>query len=239
VVVLLTLLLLAPLFSDLPQPVLAALIIEAVVMGMMDVPELRRLARVQRGDFWIAVVAILGTLLFGVFAGVVLGIGLSMAWLVSVVARPRMPVLGRDPETLAFRELDEHPGDERFPGLVVLRLDGGLFFATADALEDRVRELALDDPGTTGIVLDLVAVDVIDSQGSAKLAELLDLTERGGVTLRLSRVKPAIAEVLRREGVLDRLGDARLHATVHEAVAAHQRGGSPGEGPGVRAARRP
>ena len=66
--------------------------------------------------------------------------------------RPPMPLLGREPGTQAFRELDEHPGDEQFPGIVVLRLDGGLFFATSDALEDRVREVALSTPGITGIV---------------------------------------------------------------------------------------
>ncbi len=89
--VLLTLLFLAPLFSNLPKPVLAALIIEAVVMGMMNVPEMRRLARVKRFDFWIAVAAILGTLVFGVLAGVMIGIGLSLIWLVSVATRPDIP----------------------------------------------------------------------------------------------------------------------------------------------------
>ncbi len=74
VIVLLTLLVLAPVFSDLPKPVLAALIIEAVVMGMMDVPEMRRLFRVQPFDFWIAVAAIAGTLVFGVLAGVMIGV---------------------------------------------------------------------------------------------------------------------------------------------------------------------
>ena len=94
-IVILTLLFLAPLFSDLPKPVLAALIIEAVVMGMMDLPELRRLARVQRFDFWVAVTAIVGTLAFGVLAGVVFGIGLSLLWLISVTTRPALPLLGR------------------------------------------------------------------------------------------------------------------------------------------------
>ena len=97
-IVLLTLVFLAPLFSDLPKPVLAALIIEAVVMGMMDVPEMRRMFRVQRFDFWIAMAAIAGTLLLGVLAGVMLGVGLSLVWLISVATRPPMPVLGRDPE---------------------------------------------------------------------------------------------------------------------------------------------
>ena len=220
VTVLLTLLVLAPVFSVLPKPVLAALIIEAVVMGMMDVPEMRRLARVKRFDFWIAITAIVGTLLVGVLAGVMIGIGLSLIWLISVATRPRMPLLGREPGTQAFRELDEHPGDDHFPGVVVVRLDGGLFFATSDALEDRVREVALSTPEITGIVLDCEGIDFIDSQGSAKMREILDLTEQAGVTLRLARVKPAVRELLARDGVLDRIGDDKINDAVDHAVAA-------------------
>jgi anti-anti-sigma factor len=235
IIVLLTLVLLAPLFSDLPKPVLAALIIEAVVMGMMDVPELRRLARVQRFDFWIAVAAIAGTLLFGVLAGVLIGIGLSLVWLISVATRPPMPMLGRDPQTRVFRELKEHPGDEQFPGLVILRLDGGLFFATSDALEDRLREVALSTPGVVGIVLDCEAVDFVDSQGTAKLHEILELTEQGGSTLRLARVKPPVRELLRRDGVLDRVGADHIHDGLSQAVEAHmtalQGPGPEGSGP--------
>ena len=219
-IVLLTLLVLAPLFSKLPKPVLAALIIEAVVMGMMDVPELRRLAKVQRFDFWIAMAAIAGTLVFGVLAGVLIGIGLSLLWLISVATRPPMPVLGREPGTQVFRELDEHPGDEQFPGVVVLRLDGGLFFATSDALEDRVREVALSTPGLTGIVLDCEGIDFIDSQGSAKMSEILELTRQAGMTLRLARIKPAVQELLKRDGFLDRIGQDKTHGNVYRAVAA-------------------
>jgi SulP family sulfate permease len=221
VIVLLTLLLLAPLFSDLPNAVLAAVIIEAVVMGMMDVPEMRRLFRVQRFDFWIAVAAITGTLLLGVLAGVMIGIGLSLVWLISVATRPPMPVLGRDPDTGFFRELDEHPGDQQFPGLVVVRLDGGLFFATSDALEDRVREVALSTPDIDAMVLDCVAIDFVDSQGSAKMREIVELTDQAGMTLRLARVKPAVRELLERDGVLDRIGRDRVHQSVAHAVAAH------------------
>jgi anti-anti-sigma factor len=229
VIVLLTLVALAPLFSDLPKPVLAALIIEAVVMGMMDVPEMRRLARVQRFDFLIALVAVAGTLLFGVLAGVMIGIGLSLVWLISVATRPRMPVLGRQPDTQVFRELEDHPTDQEYPGIVILRLDGGLFFATSDALEDRVREVALSSTEVDAIILDCEGVDFIDSQGSAKMREILELTDHSGVTLRLARVKPSVREVLRRDGFLDRIGDSRIHGNVYRAVAA-QRGAAIGGG---------
>jgi SulP family sulfate permease len=126
VMVLLTLLILAPLFSSLPKPVLAALIIEAVVMGMINIPEMRRLARVQPFDFWVAIAAIVGTLAFGVLAGVMIGIGLSLLWLIGVATHPHIPILARKAKTDVFRELDEYPDDEQFPGVVVLRMDGGL-----------------------------------------------------------------------------------------------------------------
>src|SRR3954465_13421168 len=142
--VVLTLLVLAPLFSDLPKAVLGAIIIDAVVFGMIDVAELRRLHRVARFDFWVALAAIIAVLSAGVLAGVVIGVGLSLGWLVYVTTRPPMPLLGREPGTHVFRDIVENPDDETFPGIVVLRLDGGLFFATSEALEDRVRELAED-----------------------------------------------------------------------------------------------
>ena len=150
-IVVLTMLFLAPLFSQLPQAVLAAIIIEAVVMGMMDVPAMRRLFRVKRPDFWIAMVALLGVLSAGVLAGVIIGIALSIGWLVYVSATPAMPELARRPGTEVFRPADDPPGGETFPGLLVLGFDAGLFFIDANALEDRIRELADDaDPAAAG-----------------------------------------------------------------------------------------
>jgi sulfate permease, SulP family len=136
--VLATLVVLAPLFSDLPKSVLGAIIIDAVVFGMIDVHELRRLFRVTRFDFWIAVAAIIGVLSVGVLAGVVVGVVLSLGWLIYVATRPPIPLLGRGGGTQVFRDLDERPGDETIAGVAVIRLDGGLFFATAEALENRI-----------------------------------------------------------------------------------------------------
>jgi anti-anti-sigma factor len=129
-----------------------------------------------------------------------------------------MPLLGREPGTHVFRGLDEHPGDEQYPGVVVLRLDGGLFFATSDALEDRVREVALSMPGITGIVLDCEGIDFIDSQGSAKMREIYELTGQAGLTLRLARLKPTARKLLARDGVLDRIGEQNIHGNVDHAV---------------------
>jgi anti-anti-sigma factor len=176
-----TLLVLAPLFSDLPKAVLGAVIIDAVVFGMIDVPELERLRRVARFDFWIAVAAIVGVLSVGVLAGVVVGVVLSLGWLIRVSTSPPMPLVSNE------------------EGVAVVRIDGGLFFATAEALDERIRELARRD-GVDAVVLNLDGVNFIDSQGAAKLAELRELLARDGVELRLDHVKPQVRAVLEADG---------------------------------------
>jgi len=221
--VLLTLLLLAPIFSDLPKPVLAAIIIEAVVMGMMDLPEMRRLLRVKRFDFAVAVAALLGALVFGVLAGVIIGVALSIFWLIKVSTRPYIPTLAREPGTDVYRDLADHPDGETVPGIVVIRMDGGLFFATSDALEDRVREVIHEDPAVKGIVLDCGGIDFVDSQGAAKMADVLDLAEDSGVVLRLARLKAAVRTTLELDGFMERLGADHVHGNIARAVAAERR----------------
>ena len=104
---------------------------------------------------------------------------------------------------------------------MVIRLDGGLFFATADALHDRLREIAQDGgPELRAVVLDLESVDFIDSQGSAKLMELIDLAETHGLTMRLARIKTPVRAVLEADGVLKRIGADQVHAGVSLAVEA-------------------
>ena len=231
--VLLTLIVLAPLFSALPKAVLAAVIIDAVVFGMIDVAELRRLHRVARVDYWISIAAILGVLSAGVLAGVTIGIALSLIWLIYVATSPRMPLLGREPGTQAFRDLDENPDDETFPGIAVLRLDSGLFFATAEALDDRVRGvISGSEPPLNALVLDLEGVDFVDSQGAAKLAELYKVVHGDDITLRLVRVKPQVREVLDADGVTATLGADHIHGNVDRAIQAQL--STPPEEPAAR-----
>ena len=224
--VLATLVLLAPLFSKLPDPVLAAIIIDAVVFGMIDTAELKRLFRVKPFDFWIAAAAIVAVLGAGVLAGVAIGVALSLVWLVYVTTAPTMPALGRKAGTEIFRDLNLHPEDETFPGIAVFRLDAGLFFATAEALEERVRELMADDPELGCVVIDLEGVDFADSQGAAKLDEILDLTESASITLRLARIRPDVRTVLQRDGFLERIGAEHIHTNAGLAVAAQRRSSS-------------
>ena len=113
----------------------------------------------------------------------------------------------------------------------MLRIDSGVFFATAQALDDRIRDLTDAGPERlTGVVLDLEAVAFIDSQGSEQLSQIHELVETSGVTLRLARVKPSVLAVLQRDGVIDRIGTDHVHGNIHRAVEAQraaERSGQP------------
>ncbi len=132
-----------------------------------------------------------------------------------------MPILGREPGTQVFRDLGEHPDDEPIPGVVVIRLDGGPVLR-------HLRRPRGPGPGAhplrprslTGIVLDCGGINFIDSQGSAKMGDVLDLADDSDVVLRLARLKAAVRATLERDGVLDRLGADHVHGNIARAVQA-------------------
>ncbi len=221
--IILTLLFLAPLFSKLPEAVLGAVIIEAVTMGMMDVAEMRRLFRVKRYEFAAALAALLGVMTFGILQGVLIGVGISMIWLVAVSALPYIPELGRKPGTQAFYDLAAHSDCETIPGLKVLRFDGGLFFVNADALADRLRQIRVESPtGLDGVVLSMEGVNFLDTEGADSLKAIAQAGGEAGIDLYLARLKPQVVEVLERDGFFDLVGSDHVHDDIHAAVELHK-----------------
>ena len=139
-----------------------------------------------------------------------------------LVPIPTSPCLGVSPAPRSTGDASNNPDDEQPPGIAVVRLDGDLFFATADALEDRIRDVIDTSSRLEGIVLDCEGINFVDSQGSAKMAEISRLAQESGLTLRLARVKPAVAATLDRDGVLKRIGPDHIHGNVHRAVQAQK-----------------
>ncbi len=220
--IILTLMFLAPMFSYLPEAVLGAVIIEAVVMGMMDIPEMKRIYKVKPYEFLAAMAALLGVMTFGILQGVVIGVALSIVWLVAVSALPYIPELGRKPGTHAFFDLQQHPDGQTFPGLSIVRFDDGLFFVNADALGDRLRDVRIHaDPPLNGVILSLEGVNFIDTEGADSIKKIAQAGKDLNIDLHLARVKPQVIEVLDRDGVIDFIGTEHIHDDIASAVKLH------------------
>jgi MFS superfamily sulfate permease-like transporter len=223
VFVILTLLFLAPLFANLPSAVLGAIVITAVIFGLFKVKEMRRLQRLSRVEFWLAMAALLGVLTFGTLPGVFIGVALSLLWLIWRSSHPAIPVLGRIPGVKAYRSIDNYPDATTYPGMVIIRFDGPLFFATASSLRMRVRELTREvEPPVKAIILDMESTNIIDLEGSDELREIAKELAELEIAFHLARVKIKIKLILEKDGVLEIIREERFHPTVESAVEAAQ-----------------
>ena len=198
VLTIVTLLFLTGLFENLPEATLGAVVIAALI-ELVDVRSLTRLYRLHtrglgriygfaaRPDFIAAVAALVGVLVFDTLPGLFIGIALSMLLLLYRASRPHVAVLGRVPGSRdMYIDLERQPDNETDPGIVVLRVEGGLFFANAEAVREQIRRHA-SSPGTRGVVLDAETMPFIDVTAASMLAELFDDLRRDGIQLVLAR----------------------------------------------------
>ncbi|WCB93579.1 putative sulfate transporter [Baekduia alba] len=207
---------LAPLFEDLPQAALAAIVIVAV-SGFFDVAELKRMAHIRRSAIVFAGVALAGVLVLGVLQGLVVAAALSLVFVVQRMSRPPVVALGRDAVSGVWGAIERH-GDWSAPaGMLVLRIEGGFIYSNADAVKQRLLDAAAAaTPSPKVVVLDLSQSPDLDVQSADTLQELADqLRDEQGVELRLATVHAPVAEILRRAGVTAHL---TISPTLDQAV---------------------
>ena len=217
--VILTFLFLAPLFANLPEAVLGAIVIQAVVFGLMDVKAMKRIYRLNRTEFWVGIIALLSVLSFGTLQGVINGLLMSLAVLVARSSNPEIPVLGKLPNTHVFHRLENSPDSETYPGLVIIRFDGPLFFATANALRDKVQSVTRgSEPPVKTILIDMEGVDYVDLEGADMLGEITENMKGAGVAIYLARAKQVVMSLLQKVGVDRTIGHDHIHEKIFDAV---------------------
>jgi sulfate permease, SulP family len=221
-----TYLFLTGLFENLPDATLAAIVIAAVV-ELVDIPSLIRLYDIRstlaasvlgpaaRADFIAAAAALLGVLLFDTLPGLFLGITISYLLLVFRAYRPRIAVLGRVPGSGQYADVTNHPENEQVPGVLVVRVESGLFFANADNVREEIERLATQD-GLKAVVLDAETVPSVDLTAVGALLELHEALRRNGISLVMARNIGQVREMFATQDS----NDLDVYPTVREAVQA-------------------
>ena len=216
-----TMLVLAPLLALLPQTVLAAIVI-VYSIGLIKPAEFVTIRKVRRMEFRWALAAFLGVLVFGTLQGIVVAIVLSLIGLASQSARPKVYVLGRKRGADVLRPISpEHPDDETFPGMLILRPEGRLFFVNAQQVSDQVQALvASHNPRI--VVLDMSRVFDIEYSALQILTEDARRISAQGATAWLAGLNPDVLEYVRASGLADELGPERLFFNVRTAISHYQ-----------------
>jgi sulfate permease, SulP family len=223
---LLVLLVLAPLISLMPQATLAAVVI-VYSIGLVQPAEFRAVLRIRRMEFVWALAALGGVVFLGTLKGIIVAIIVSLLALAYQVANPPVYVLGRKRGTNVFRPITtEHPDDETFPGLLLLRVEGRIFFANVGAMVEKVRPL-IDAAKPKVVALDLSGVPDLEYTALKMLIEAEKRERERGIALWLVELNPEVLAIVQRSPLGPILGRERMLFNLETAVARYLAAGPP------------
>ncbi len=219
--ILATALILAPLFENLPNAVLAAIVMTSA-LSLIDIRELRRYFDWRPRDFFLAMTALVGVITTSPLTGIAIAAVLSLLAILYQASRPYLAILGRLPgEPPAFGDVLRHPHAVQAAGVLVLRPDVALHFVNASVAKDQVtRAIASLDPPPRLVVLDLAASTDLDVAATDALVELLADLRAKGVELRLAHAHAGVRDRMRRTGFMAALGEDHLYPSTQQALDA-------------------
>jgi MFS superfamily sulfate permease-like transporter len=195
----LCLLFLTDLIANLPNVVLAAIVLVAV-KGLIDVAALRRTWELSRVEFWVAMAAFAGVLLLGILKGVLLAAIVSMLLLIHQTANPHVARLGRVPGTRRYSDCERHPDNEIVPGVLIVRVEAALLYFNATHVRDEVRSLvAAEGDALRLVVWDLSTSPYVDIAAARMLGEVQRELAARGAELRLVEARASVRDLLRAE----------------------------------------
>jgi sulfate permease, SulP family len=219
------------LLRNLPQPVLAAIVLAAVI-SLVDVRALRHIWQFSRAEFFVAIAALLGVLGAGPVNGVLLGAAMSIVLLLRQAARPRVTELSRIPGTTYFGDRSRHPENEGTPGVLVIRCESALLYFNVEYVRERLFEILRARPDAVRLVVFFLgAVPNVDLAGAELLADLHRTFRAQGIDFRVADSHGVVRDALRRSGFEQRHGPIEVGHTVDLVIAQWQasaaaRGGS-------------
>lgn len=218
------LLFLTGLLRNLPNVVLAAIVLVAV-KGLVDVRGIRHLSTVSRLEFWVSMAALAGVLLLGILKGVLLAALVSILLLLARVTRPQVAFLGRVPGTRHWSDLERDPDNEEAAGVLVFRVEGSLLYFNAEYVGDVVRERLQSMAAPPRLVIcDLSATPFVDLAGARMLAHLQrDLHERGG-RLKCAEARGIVRDLLVAAGLGDSVDTLDRRVSIDAIVDAFHDG---------------
>ena len=211
------------LVQNLPKAVLAAIVLVAV-KGLIDFREMARLWRVSRFEFTVTMVAFAGVLVEGILRGVLLAAVVSILMLLRRAANPHVAFLGRIPNTRRFSDLARHPDNEPIDGVLAFRVESSLLYFNVENVQQAVLDrLRAQGTGVRLVVCDLSTSPYVDLAGARMLESLSDELAKRNVTLRVTDARASVRDLLRAEGVDERVGGINRFASVADVVEHFQK----------------
>jgi SulP family sulfate permease len=190
--------------------------------------QLTQYRRARSLEFYAALGALLGVILINILPGVAIGVALSFILLIHTIDHPHIAALGRSRDGSRYSDLEDDTGATPIPGVHIHRFEAELIFANADIFQDDLlARIRAADPTPHTVILDFEAVPQLDVTGAQTLRSVHDTLDARGIRLIVARARSTVRDTLRRNGIVDVLGDENLMPTIDHAVDSIQAATTP------------
>jgi high affinity sulfate transporter 1 len=210
------------LLQHLPAAALAAVAIASAI-GLFEVADLVRIFRIQRWEFWLSIVCLLGVAVIGVIPGIGLAIAIAVVQFLWDAWRPHFAVLGQPEGVEGYHDITRYPDARQVPGLILFRWDAPLFFANAEAFKEQVLEEASKSPAPVRwFVVAAAPVTGVDVTAADVVSELEQALRESAIRLCFAELKDPVKDKLRKFGLFSQLGEGNFFPTIEAAVDSYK-----------------
>jgi high affinity sulfate transporter 1 len=206
-------------FKNLPEVILAVIVIDAVI-GLIDIREMKHLFRVNRIEFWVSMLTVGAVLYVGVLRGIIIAVLFSFLILLRKSASPHMAVLGRIPGTSLYSDMLRHPDNLPVEGVLILRPESSILYFNTNYIREKIHEIIHSHPGSLKLlILDLSSANYVDIAGARFMVQLKDDLAKKNVDFRIVEALGKVRDILRAEGMEKEIGHISRKDTINEIIA--------------------
>lgn len=204
--------------QNLPTVILASIVLVAI-RGLFDLDEIKHLYRINKQEFYIAMIALVGVLIWGILTGVLLAAIITLLLLIKATSAPYVAFLGKIPGTNRYSDLERHPDNEIIEGVLIVRIESSIFYFNVENIKEQLWDkINAEAPTLHTVVLDLSSSPKIDMAGARFLKQLFMDLEAKNMTLKIAEARSDVRDILRSENLENLLGHISRTVSVDDQV---------------------
>ncbi|HEX7411388.1 MAG TPA: SulP family inorganic anion transporter [Bacteroidales bacterium] len=217
-VIALCLLFLTGMLKNLPNVILAAIVLVAI-RGLVDLKEFNHLRKIHRQDFVIALITLFGVLIFGILNGVLIAAIITLLLMIKSVSKPHIAFLGRIPGTKRYTDIGRHPDNEIIPGVLLFRVEASVLYFNVENIRNTIwSKILLSDPSLKTVIWDLSSSPYVDLAGAKLIRRLYQDLAAKGISFKIAEAYFEVRDTLRAEGLEHLFGHISRKASVSDLV---------------------
>ena len=204
--------------QNLPSVVLAAIVLVAI-KGLFEIKEMKHLYKINKQEFYVAMIALIGVVIWGILTGVLLAAIFTLLLLLKATSKPNVAFLGRIPNTKRYSDLERHPDNENIPGVLIVRIESAILYFNSENIKENIwAKINYETQPIQTVILDLSSSPHVDISGVRFLKQMFNDLKAKNICFKIAEARSEVRDILRAEKMESLLGHISRFVSVDDLV---------------------